>query len=165
VFLFCVGIAAWRGDWLVRIPYNFGMRWFRAACAGGVALWLAILLGSGVLSGAVSTKVFDGGWHWQSAGIALWESFFCVGTCLGLTVFFREKVNGHGAVSRFLSDNAFAVYVFHAPVLIAVTYLLHRWEAPALVRFPVASLLAIVASFALSALVLRRVAVMRRVLG
>ncbi len=163
ILLFGVGIVAWRGDWLARIPYDFGIRWFAAAVLGGTAMWLALILGGGALSGHLAD--FNGGWHWQSAGIALWESFFCVGTCLGLTVLFREKLNGGGPLARFLSDNAFAVYMFHPPVLIGITLLLHSWLAPALVRFVGASLLAIAASFALSAMVLRRVGFMRKVLG
>jgi len=163
VLLFAVGIAAWRGDWLARIPYGFAMRWFVAALVGGTAMWLAVILGGGALSG--NLQPFNGGWHWQSAGMALWESFFCVGTCLGLTVWFRERVNGTGRAARFLSDNAFAVYMFHPLVLIAITLALHGWEAPAVVRFAGASVLAIIGTFGLSALVLRRIGVMRRVLG
>jgi len=40
--------------------------------------------------------------------------------CLGLLTLFRDRFNRQGAVARFLSANAFAVYVFHAPVLIAL---------------------------------------------
>jgi glucan biosynthesis protein C len=163
VILFCVGIAAWQGDWLARIPYQFAMRWCVAALAVAPAMWLALILGGGALQGKMA--LFNGGWTWQSAGIALWESFFCVGTCLGLTVLFRERVNEGGPTAKFLSDNAFAVYVFHPPVLIAITLALHDWQAPALIRFDAASVLAIAGSFALSALVLRRVGFMRRVLG
>jgi hypothetical protein len=163
IILFAVGVAAWRGNWLVRIPYGFGMRWWAAAIAGGVPMWLAIMVGGGALSGT-SLSVFQGGWHWQSAGIAFWESYFCVGTCLGLAVFFREKLNDAGPIARFLSDNAFAVYVFHPPLLIATTFALHPFEAPAAVKFAIASALAIGVSFATSALLLRRIPLLKQIL-
>ncbi len=163
VILFVLGIAARRGDWLLRIPYKFGMRWLVAALTGGTALWLAVFVGGGALSG-VDFAVFNGGRHWQSAGFSLWESYFCVGTCLGLIVLFRDKFNSDGRIARFLSDNAFAVYVFHPPLLIAVTMALHPLAAPPIVRFAVASVLAIGVSFLAGEFVFRRVPLLKKVL-
>jgi glucan biosynthesis protein C len=66
---------------------------------------------------------FSGGFHWQAAAYAVWESFFCIGICLGLLVLFRDKYNAQSKVSRFLSENAFGVYVFHTPLLVGATML------------------------------------------
>ena len=71
---------------------------------------------------------FLGGFHWQAAAYAFWESFFCIGGCLGLLVLFREKFNIQGKVISFVSANAFGVYVFHAPLLVGIT-LCFRWLA------------------------------------
>jgi surface polysaccharide O-acyltransferase-like enzyme len=147
----------------MRIPYSFGMRWLTAAATGGVALWLTVIIGGGALSGT-DQSIFNGGWHWQSAAISFWESFVCVGTCLGLIVLFREKFNTQGRFARFLSDNAFAVYVFHPPVLIAVTMGLHAFAGPAIIRFALASALAVVLTFLASEFVLRRIPLLKRVL-
>jgi glucans biosynthesis protein C len=163
VILFTMGTLAWRGDWVQRIPYSFGIRWLAVSSVGGVALWFAVFVGGGVLSGA-SMSVFNGGWHWQSAGVAFWESFYCVGTCLGLIVLFRDKVNSQSRSARFLSDNSFAVYVFHPPILIAITFALHNFTAPALIRFVVASALAIAASYLASHFVFRRIPLLKEVL-
>jgi glucans biosynthesis protein C len=161
--LFAIGILAYRGDWLARIPYRFGLRWWMAALVAGPLLWLAIVIGGGALSG-VSTKVFDGGWHWQSAANAAWESFYCVGTCLGLTVLFREKCNAQGSWARWVSGNAFSIYVFHTPVLIAVTMAMHPYPAPPVVRFLVASVLAFTFTLLASSLVFRRIPLLKQVL-
>ena len=163
IILFLVGILARRGDWLMRIPYAFGMRWFRISWLVGVPLWLAVVIGGGALAGA-DLALFNGGWHWQSAAISFWESLVCVGTCVGLVVLFRERFNTRGTAARFLSDNAFAVYVFHPPVLIAITMALHGMEVSAVVCFLVASILAIAASFLASHFIFRRIPLLKNAL-
>ncbi|NLW49074.1 MAG: acyltransferase, partial [Firmicutes bacterium] len=76
---------------------------------------MVMMLGGGATE---SMAPYNGGLYWQSAAYAFWESFFCVGVCLGLLVLFREKYNTQGKLSRFLSENAFGVYVFHTPILV-----------------------------------------------
>ncbi len=121
IVLFILGIIAYRHNLFQNIPYHFGMFWFKIALWAGIPLWFVIGIGGGALKNG--TSLFNGGLHWQSAAIALWESFFCVGICLGLLVLFREKYNRQGRISKFLAANAFAVYVFHAPILVAASML------------------------------------------
>src|SRR5579862_4909717 len=42
VLLFICGIVAWRRNWLLRIPYAFGMRWLSMALSAGSAAWLGL---------------------------------------------------------------------------------------------------------------------------
>jgi glucan biosynthesis protein C len=118
IVLFILGIWAYRHDLFLNIPYRFGMTWFKIALWGGIPLWMVMIVAGGAMNGMTR---FNGGLYWQSIAYALWESFFCVGVCLGLLVLFREKYNHQGKISKFLSNNAFGVYVFHAPILIALT--------------------------------------------
>ncbi len=60
--------------------------------------------------------VYFGGLYWQSFAYALWESFYCIAMCLGLTVLFRDKLSNKSSLTEFMSDNAFGVYVFHTPI-------------------------------------------------
>src|SRR5204863_332937 len=91
--LFALGICAWRRDWLLRIPYAFGMRWFKLALTAGSLAWLGLLFW--VLKTHGETKV-SGGFTWQSAAQSFWESFFSIGICLGLLVLcpYRIWMNG-----------------------------------------------------------------------
>ncbi|HBE77332.1 MAG TPA: hypothetical protein DDW65_06060 [Firmicutes bacterium] len=107
----------------VNIPYSFGIIWFKIALWIGIPFWIAIIFGGGALKGMAR---YNGGPYWQTAAYALWESFFCIGICLGLLVIFREKFNSQGRISKFLSKNAFAVYVFHAPILVILSML--AWD-------------------------------------
>jgi surface polysaccharide O-acyltransferase-like enzyme len=161
ILLFIVGIYAWRGNWLMRIPYGFGMRWLTLALTFGSLVWLGIIMAA---LGTHTENMLSSGWRWQSAALCFWESFFCVGVCLGLIVLFRDKYNHQGKLARWLSDNCFSVYFFHPPVLIAVTLAMRSFDAPKLIKFLCATVLGAVSTYLVSSLVLRRVPVLKRVL-
>jgi hypothetical protein len=161
VLLFIVGILAQRRNWLLRIPYEFGMRWFTWTLGLGSLVWLAYV--EAILKTRTESQI-SGGVTWQSAVMCLWESFFCVGICLGVIVLFRERFNRLGRISRWLSDNCFAVYLFHTPMLIAVTRVLRPWEAPKPAKFVVATLLGALVTWLASAFVFRRIPILKRVL-
>ena len=161
ILLFIVGICAWRRNWLLRIPYWFGVRWLTLVLTVGSLTWLGIIIAA--LSTHTEAKL-SGGWNWQSAALCFWESFFCVGICLGLIVLFRDEFNRQGKIARWLSDNAFSVYVFHPPLLIPVTLALRSFDAPKLMKFVCATVLGVAVTYLASSLVLRRVSVLKRVL-
>lgn len=161
ILLFAVGICAWRRNWLLRIPYAFGMRWFGLTLTLGGVAWMAIVL---VIVMTHSESRIGGGLSWQSAALSFWESFFCLGICLGLIVLFREKFNHQGLVTRWLSDNSFSVYLFHAPLLIAVTLAMRGLAAPKPVKFLCATALGVAVTYLASSLVFRRTPLLRRVL-
>jgi peptidoglycan/LPS O-acetylase OafA/YrhL len=161
IFLFAVGILARRRNWLLRIPYFFGLRWLTLALVVGGVVWVSIVFA--VLKTDSADKL-SGGVTWQSAALSFWESFVCVGFCLGLTVWFREKLNLRGKITRWLTDNCFAVYLFHTPILISVTLALGGFDAPKLVKFLCATALGVAASYLASSLLFRRVPLLKRIL-
>ncbi len=159
VLLFIAGLHAYRHNWLQGIPHRFGMRWLAFSLGIGAVTWFAIV----ILAVHFHWQFFDGGLHWQSVVASSWESFFCVGVCLGLIVIFRERFNTQGRLVRFLSDNAFAVYVFHPPVVIAASLALRGFDAPPVAKFAIVSAIATVIAF-IAAAALRRVPVLNRIL-
>jgi glucan biosynthesis protein C len=162
VLLFAAGIVAYRRQWLKEVPYAFGIQWLLIGLAGGAVLWFVLIAYGGALHG--DTSAYGGGLYWQSAVMNLWESLVCAGMLLGLTVIFRRYFNTQGRVARFLSDNAFAVYLFHPPILIAIALGLHSLELPIVAKTIVLTALAGVASFGLSAMVFRRIPILRQIL-
>jgi surface polysaccharide O-acyltransferase-like enzyme len=162
IILFAVGIIAYRKNWFARIPYPVGMAWFKMALIGGSIFWLAIMVLGGGLSGDLSN--YSGGFHWQSAAYSFWESFFCIGVCLGLIVFFREHYNWQGGFERFMSENYFAVYFFHAPILILVTLAMRDLPWSPLLKFVVAGSVSVMLCFLISHLVLRRIPLLKEIL-
>lgn len=123
IILFVIGIIVYRRNLLDRLSYKFGWFWFKLSLVLGVPAWFLLLFFGGGLN---DTAPFMGGLFWQAAALAAWESFFCVGFCLGLLVVFRKYYNIQGRLSRFLSKNAFGVYVFHAPILVFIA-LAFQW--------------------------------------
>jgi glucans biosynthesis protein C len=160
VVLFLVGLWVGRADLLRTLPTHFGRTWLRLAFAAGVPVWFLL----GALGGAFtgSMGAFMGGWHWQSGGMALWESFFCVGICIGLVAVYRERMNARAKVTGFLADNAFGVYVFHAPILVTLSLALRQVAMAPLAKAGVVAVIALAASFLFAALV-RSVPGLRRV--
>jgi glucans biosynthesis protein C len=122
VVLFIAGLWAGRSGLLAAIPARVGRTWLWVSIGVGLPMWM-ILQG---LGGALSGKqhLFAGGWHWQAAGIAAWEAFFCVSFSLGLLTVYRERVNTKSRITGLLTYTGFGVYTFHAPILVGASMLL-----------------------------------------
>jgi hypothetical protein len=90
------------------------------------------------------------------------ESFFCVSANIGLVGIFRERFDAGRPAAKFLSDRAFGVYVFHAPVLIEISTTVKGIALHPILKFCSVSILAVTASFAVS-WAIRRVGFLRKV--
>lgn len=138
------------------------MRWLVFTLTAGFAAWLAILVTGGALAG--KTKAYSGGWYWQSAAINLWESFTSVGFCFGLLTLFKRYFNSQGHLARFLSESAFSVCEFNPPIVILAARFLYGMPLDPLIKFLLVTCAGVVVTFALSALVFRRIPLLRRIL-
>jgi surface polysaccharide O-acyltransferase-like enzyme len=159
IVLFALGVMACRHEWVTKLPARMGHVCLWTALISSPIVWLTLF---GSLHGDIAS--INGGWHWQSGAYALWESMFCVTFCTGLLVFYREHVAQRNALTKLLTDNSFGVYFFHPPVLIAITLAMTGLSWTPLAKFAVASLLAIVATYASVHLILRRIPLLRQIL-
>ena len=162
IILFMVGIRAGRYDWFTKFPYKTGRRWFISAISLGVILWVVLMITGGALEGGFD--IYKGGLTWQSAAYAVWESFISVAVGIGLITLFREKHNKQSKLIKTMSDNSFGVYMFHAPIIIAVSLALVEIELHPLVKFLVAAAIGIPLSFLLSNYLFRRIPGLKKVL-
>jgi hypothetical protein len=129
VVLFVFGVAAHANDWLRTIDYRLGRRCLLAACAG-IPVWAALL----VYGASAEPDALLGGAHWQSMAYALWESFNGVCMTVGLIAVLREQWNAQSPLVATMSDSAFAVYIFHPPIMVALALSLAPFQAPALAK-------------------------------
>jgi glucans biosynthesis protein C len=159
--MFAAGVSAARGGWLQGVQLELGLQRLRVVLPIGFVVWL-IILREGMSQG--NWAAFSGGWRWQSLVFSAWESFTCVALCVSLLVIFRQRWNAQGRMAKFLSDNAFAVYVFHPPILILIARIMVRLQWPPLVKAVMLSFLAAGGSFALSSLLFRRIPGLRSIL-
>jgi glucans biosynthesis protein C len=145
--LFAAGVAAYRGNWFLAIAERTGMRWFAAAHVFILMMPVIMILG-GALQG--KQEDFTGGMHYQALAYAMWEPFVCVGMCAGLTVIFRKRFNKSGPIQRFLSRNAYTVYIIHAPVLVFVALAMRPLMLYPLLKFVVLIFIVIPICYALA---------------
>lgn len=161
---FVVGIVASRRDWFRTLPGSMGVVGFVAAVVASLLLFpLAI---SGQLFSLELTPAFDnamGNGHWQSAVYALWDTVFAVGMCLGSIAFFGRFFSGESRFGTFLSQQSYAVYVIHIPVIVILAYALRGIVLPPLLKFGLASVIMVPASFVVAYLV-RKIPGVSRVL-
>ena len=149
IFLFAIGIAAWRHDWLRQLQWKNARPWIIKLIIAWPLLPIAIAIARAVNGGAGKSN-FSGGLSWTAVLYALWEPFIAWGLiCLWLLLF-RERMNQPSALWNWLNRRAYAVYIIHPPVLVGTALLLHHWAAPALVKFGVTGALTIVACWLIS---------------
>jgi len=161
---FILGIVASRRDWFREIPNTMGAIGFIAALIAGVVLFPYLFSGKWfTLEVSDNLEIAMGNGNWQSALYALFDSVFAVGMCLGLIPFFRRLLNKPSRLGSFLSRQSYAVYVFHIPVIVFLAYALRGFELASLLKFVVASLIALPACFIL-AFVIRRIPFVSKIL-
>jgi glucan biosynthesis protein C len=117
--LFIIGTVAYRRDWLRTIPGRMGVVGFLLAVVATLVLF-SLAFSSVFTSGEV---LFLGNGTWQSGAYALWDSTFAVGMCLASITFFRRFFNGNSRLGSFLSQQSYAVYLIHVPIIIFVAYM------------------------------------------
>jgi surface polysaccharide O-acyltransferase-like enzyme len=159
MFMFAMGILAYAAGWFEQVSFRDGKKWLIVSLGLGIPAWFAIVFLGGVAEGNMQ---IEGGMNWPAFAYALWESFFCVTFILALLGLYKYKVNVSGKFQKFLSDNAFGVFVFHAPVLIGISMLLKEWDLYPILKFLIVAVMALTGSFLFSWLV-RRIGFLRKV--
>lgn len=149
VVLFFLGIAARRRGWVEALPVRWGQPVLWTAIIGAPLTLIGVVMMATMAK--VPVEAFNTGWVWPAAAFAFWEQIFCVLFCTGFLIVFREVFNRRGKLSGFFSDNGFAVYVIHPPVLVAISLAMRPLGWPPLAMFATAWLLAATASFAVAA--------------
>jgi glucan biosynthesis protein C len=151
---FILGALAFRRNWFQTIPASIGKVGLGAAVVSTLVL-LPLAFSGGT--------AFLGYGTWQSAAYALWDSTFAVGICLALITFFRHVWNRQTRVSRFLSQQAFTVYIIHMPIIVGLSLAIRGIHLESLLKFALAALFGVPLCFALAFLV-RRIPFASRIL-
>lgn len=124
VLCFAVGCLAARRSWLVSIPRHVVVVGALLAVLS-FGTYLAVLGLDGRASGGLSAVAL------AAASLLSVAATFAITTVLALS---ERFVGGTGPLRKWLSDNAFAVYVVHAPVLALLGLALAAWAMPAAVK-------------------------------
>ncbi len=117
---FAVGLAAARHGWLAALAASPTARragWL--ALVGGPLALIGVMVAGGPIS--PDHNPYFGGWTPQALGLATWEQLAGLGLALGTLSWFSRRLDRISPWLTWLGDRAFAVYVFHAPVLVTLT--------------------------------------------
>jgi peptidoglycan/LPS O-acetylase OafA/YrhL len=148
IFLFALGITAWRHDWLNQLTWKSS----RLSILRATLFWIAMSIASYLAATHTSPgkSNFSGGLSWPAIFYAFWEPFVAWGLIAAWLLIFRRWQNQPSNLWSWLGRRAYAVYIIHPPVLVLISLLLHGWSAPALIKFAVTGSLTIAACWLLS---------------
>jgi len=150
IVFFYLGTLAAKSNIAEKISLQQGRKWLYLSFGIGIPLWF--------LAGYIG-KIFEGqmlifgGLNAPSFLYALWESFFCVSFIIALMGIAKARFNYQNLALKFLSENTFGVYVFHAPVLIGLSVLTSAVLLNAFSKFVIIGFLAILTSLLVSWLI------------
>jgi glucan biosynthesis protein C len=161
--LFVVGTVAYRRNWFRTTPGSMGVVGFVTALVATVFLFPLALSGSLFSLELTEPAGFVGNGTWESAAYALWDSIFVVGMCLAAITFFRRFFNGESSFGRFLSQQSYAVYVIHVPIVVFLGIGLKGIELAPLLKFALAAVIAVPICFVIAYLI-RKIPGVSRVL-
>jgi len=149
IFLFAVGLAAWRHDWLRQLQWKDARPWIISLVIAWPCLPIGIVVARFLNSGPGKAN-FSGGFSWTVILYALWEPFVAWGAISLWLLLFRDYMNRPSALWNWLNRRAYAVYIIHPPILVSISLLFHPWIAPALLKFAITGSLTCIACWLIS---------------
>jgi hypothetical protein len=161
VCMFIVGIAAYRRNWLTRIPDSMGRIWLLIAAVMIVIIFPALFVLGGAAKGNITP--FIGGLHWQCFGYALWEQVTGTAIIIALLFLFHKHLNHQGNLAQAASASAYAAYIIHGPIIILVALAVRGITLQPLLKFVLAVLISVPLCFGLSN-VIRRLPLAKKIL-
>jgi len=165
IMLFVIGIKAYRYNWLEQINYSWGIKWLKAAVIAGPLILIGIFVGTGAASSGVDGfNSAMGGLHIASLVYSIWESFIAVAMAIGLIALFKEKFNKPNRLFQALSDNGFAVYMFHAPIIIYLSFLFRDINLPAFSKFILMCVIDLPVCFLAAHFIFRKIPLLKKIL-
>jgi peptidoglycan/LPS O-acetylase OafA/YrhL len=152
VVLFAAGCLAAPWTSLDEAPALQRRLWIAIACVVFPLMPIAFVLGGHIpwLAGSQS-----GGWNAQAAVYAFWEPFLAWGVIIGLLHLYTRRFEKPGPVWRSLSRRAYAIYIIHPPVLVALALAWRSVAAPPAFKFLVTGTATCLACYLLAGLLLK----------
>ena len=145
IFLFAIGIAAWRYDWLRQLQWKHARPWIIALIVAWPAMPVSIAIAMRVFPPGEAN--FGGGHTWPAILYAFWDPFISWGLIAAWLLIARAWMNKPSALWSWLNRRAYAVYIIHPPVLVGVSLLFHSLVAPAILKFVVTGTLSCIATW------------------
>ncbi len=120
VAFFAAGIMAYRNGWLEGITEATGRRWTVITAAAALAYCIIVYV---AWSSRADLSFLRGGVSLKALLATYVETVIAIGSTISLSYIFRKFFNKQPGVVKEMAKDAYAVFIFHAPVIVAYTYL------------------------------------------
>jgi len=161
IAMFVLGLTASRSKWINNADYRTGKTMAIIALCLVLFGFPAFFAARTILKFPV--EYFSGRTHWQSLWYAIWEQLVGFSMVTALLCIGKNRWNKSSAFMSTLVRSAFAVYIIHPLIVIALSVALYNWAIEPALKLLVVLPLAVVGSFLLG-LVLVRVPGVNRVI-
>jgi hypothetical protein len=133
IFLFALGITAWRHDWLRQLAWA-NARWWILSLP---LLWglMPIHLSLDRTPDTWSAVSFEHGAPWAAIFWAMWEPLVAWGFIAAFLLLFRRYANMKTHLWAWLDRRAYTAFIIHPVVLVGASLLLRNWLAPAFIKW------------------------------
>lgn len=162
IVLFIVGILSYRYDLFSKLNFRTGIWMLCLSSVWSFGFWIPVM-NICQTSWGCNYALFNGGFTLQSALFSFWESVTAVIMDVGLLVLFRERFNNQSRFIKVQSDSAFAVYVFHTLIVVAIALLLQPAQLAPVVKFAIMAIVCVPVCFT-AAYVLRKTPLLKKVM-
>jgi hypothetical protein len=150
---FTLGVLGGERGWYHPLDPGLARRVRRAAWAA-IAACLMFVSVVAVTSGFGFDTIFGGG-TWESLVLATLEGTIVVTVSLWLIDLFQRRFDNQGRVGATMSRAAFAAFLVHQGVLVALVLAIRHVELPPEVKYLTVASLGVVISFAVGSLLVR----------
>lgn len=148
IFLFALGVIAARYNSDHLVSYKQAKKWMWFSIAMVVIVFPLMFFIGGAQGGNI--KPYFGGLTLHSLAFSLWEQVTGIAIMVTLIGLLKVKWNKQSKFSGSLSGAAYAVYVFHPPIIVWISIQFANWEAMHLVKFLVITPIALLATYVIS---------------
>jgi hypothetical protein len=152
VVLFAAGCAGASSCWLTSLPAGQRRLWLAVAWVTLPVLPLVTQLAPVIPALGGDTS---GGLNIQAVVYAFWEPLVAWGFIMALLHLFEQRKHSLGATWRALGRRAYAIFIIHPPVLVALALAWRAVAAPHLVKFAITGTATCLACYWLAGLLLR----------
>jgi len=143
IFLYALGVAAWRRNWLNQLTWHNARLSIIIACVAWPILPFAVAVFAASGRTASTVRGFDA----ANVALAFWEPLVAWGAMAAAILWFRTRFNQPSRFWSWLGRRAYAVYVIHPFTLVAFSLMLRHWHGQALIKFCVTGIAACVVTW------------------
>lgn len=148
VGMYCSGLIAAKNSWVTKVSISFSIPWVSFAI-----ICLPILVMAIYYSGSWSEV--SGRLTTQSLFMSLWEPMASMGGCFFIETLFFRYLNKKNKTAAKLSELVLSVIAIHPLPVITFILLLKPFDIPVMLKWLIVSIVSVIVSFLLAAVVHR----------